>query len=151
MDDLISRVAAVNALEQARIFVHGMRNGKTLLADYAKQCRELLIDSVRNVDGVDAEYVRHGAWITVGKTKSGAPIRKCSVCKTERKGINKSAYCRDCGAKMDLLELTEETRDALLQIGKQTHLYILDEEKEEEPTEMWPKVNPYIKKESAND
>ena len=158
MDDLISRKEALKALEQARIYVSGLRSGKTILAEYAKQCREMLISSVRNVNGVDAEYVRHGAWITVGKSKNGTVTRKCSSCGIERKGINKSAYCRDCGAKMDLLECSEETVDALLNIGRNTHtkghlepLYVLDEEETFEQETCWTKENPYLKKESTND
>lgn len=153
MDDLISRKEALRALEQARIYVSGLRSGKTILAEYAKQCREMLINSVRNVNGVDAEYVRHGAWITVGKSKNGTVIRKCSSCGIERKGINKSAYCRDCGAKMDLLELTEEELYDVSNWRKQVTSFVLDENNDItfEQDSYWPKENPYIKKESEND
>lgn len=117
MNDLISRKEAVEALQGARVRVMGMRIGSTVLAEYAKQCRDAMVDAVANVPAAEAEYVRHGGWIPVGKTDKGAVILRCSYCKTERKGISKSAYCRDCGAKMDLPAITEEDLDTLIKIG----------------------------------
>ena len=47
------------------------------------------------------EEVKHGEWIVVGRTKGNSNILQCSECKKIRRGVGKSAYCRDCGAKMD--------------------------------------------------
>lgn len=102
MDDLISRTEALKALEDAKVFVRGMSIGKTILTEYTNQCRESFMDAVRNVEATDADYIRHGCWIVIGKTEKGANILRCSVCGIERRGIGKSAYCRDCGGKMDL-------------------------------------------------
>lgn len=104
MDDLISRKKALEALEEANLSVKGFRFGKTILSEYSKQVREGYVDIVRNVPKEDAEMIKYGEWITVGKTEKGSPIRKCSYCKIEKAGRPKSAYCPDCGARMVWLE-----------------------------------------------
>lgn len=142
-DDLISRKEALAALCGARIYVAGMRSGKVILTEYAKQCRAAMIESVRAVPAADAEYVKHGSWHVVGHTEKGTPIVRCSVCRKERKGIAKSAYCRDCGAKMDLVEITKDALDALLKIGQDAHFTVLDDEQYEQDG-LWPKENPYL-------
>ena len=121
-NDLISRSAALKALEDAKPRVSGMRLGKVILAEYAKQCREGFVDAVNNVAPADAEYVRHGRWIVVGKTEKGSTILRCSVCGIERKGVNKTTYCRDCGAKMDVVihmdatdgDICDEPKEAIV-------------------------------------
>lgn len=100
MDELISRNLAVEFLEAAKVNVKGFKFGKTILSEYSKQVREGYIDIVKNVPPADAEYVKHGVWIAIGKTEHGSPIRKCSECLTKRTGRPKSPYCPDCGAKM---------------------------------------------------
>ena len=100
MNDLISREKALEALEEANTVVKGLRFGKTILAEYARQVREGYIDVVKNVPSEDAEFNKYGAWQTVGKSPSGSIIRKCTYCGKERTGRGKSAYCPDCGAKM---------------------------------------------------
>jgi hypothetical protein len=54
----------------------------------------------KNPDADIAE-VKHGHWIKVGKTEGRANILQCSVCGKVRRGIAKTPYCKDCGAKMD--------------------------------------------------
>lgn len=100
--DLISRETALKVLEEAKVYVSGMRFGKIILKEYVSQVREGYIDILRNIPKEDAEFVHHGGWITIGKSDKGSIIRKCSYCGTERTGISKSKYCRDCGALMDL-------------------------------------------------
>ena len=102
MNDYISRAEALEALEGARLYITGMRFGKTVLAEYASQCRQQYIDVIKYVPTADVAPVKRGRWITVGKTPNGVIIRKCSYCKTERRGGVKSKYCRDCGAHMVL-------------------------------------------------
>ena len=48
----------------------------------------------------DLAEVKHGEWLVIGKTKGYSNILQCSVCGKVRNGVGKSAYCRDCGAKM---------------------------------------------------
>ena len=104
--DLISRETALKVLEEAKVYVSGMRFGKIILKEYASQVREGYIDILRNIPKEDAEFIHHGGWITIGKSEKGSIIRMCSHCGTERTGISKSKYCRDCGALMDLPEMT---------------------------------------------
>lgn len=59
------------------------------------------MDLLGNAPTADVEEVKHGHWVKVGKTKGGSNILQCSVCGNVRKGVGKSTYCRDCGAKMD--------------------------------------------------
>lgn len=107
MNELIKRDEAVKALEQARLYVTGMRAGKTVLAEYSKQVRESFIDILRDLPAADAEMARYGEWVAVGKTSSGTPIRRCNYCNVEKAGRPKSAYCPDCGAKMRRMEYLE--------------------------------------------
>jgi hypothetical protein len=102
MYNLIDRNRAVDALKNTNIRVTGIRIGKTILAQYAEGCRNKLIEVIEAIPTVnDVEKVRHGYWIDGGKTEKGSRIIQCSYCGKERKGTSKSAYCRDCGAKMD--------------------------------------------------
>lgn len=100
--DYISRDEALQALEDARMYVTGMRAGKTILTEYVTQCRQQYINTLNSVPSADVTPVRRGRWVTVGKTPTGVIVRKCSACKTVRKGGVKSRYCRDCGAHMVL-------------------------------------------------
>jgi hypothetical protein len=102
--DYISRDEALKALQDARIMVTGMRYGKTVLSEYAYQCKLQYLKTIIDIPGADVTPVRKGRWITVGKTPTGAIIRKCSACETVRKGGVKSRYCRDCGADMSLID-----------------------------------------------
>lgn len=104
--DLISRETALKVLEETKVYVSGMRFGKIILKEYISQVREGYIGILRNIPKADADFIHHGGWITVGKSEKGSIIRMCSHCGTERTGISKSKYCRDCGALMDLPEMT---------------------------------------------
>lgn len=103
--DLISRETALKVLEETKVYVSGMRLGKIILKEYVSQLREGYIDILRNIPKADADFIHHGAWVTVGKSEKGSVIRMCSHCGTERTGISKSKYCRDCGALMDLPDI----------------------------------------------
>lgn len=147
MNDLISRKTAQETLQNARVMVMGMRFGQTVLYEYARQCRETMISALDTVEPADAEYVKHGSWIPAGKTERGTNILMCSCCKKKRKGISKSNYCRDCGARMDLPDISQETLDAMIEIGKDAHFMVLDDETYEQDS-YWPKENPFINKKS---
>lgn len=102
MSDYISRDEAMKALQEARIMVMGMRAGKTVLSEYAYQCKLQYLKTLIDIPSADVAPVKRGRWITVGKTSNGTIIRKCSYCETVRNGGVKSKYCRDCGAHMVL-------------------------------------------------
>lgn len=152
MSDLISREKALEALYDARVRVMGMRIGKTILSEYAKQCRDAMINAIKGVPGADAEYIRHGYWIEMGKTEKGSRILKCSCCKTERKGVSKSAYCKDCGCKMDagVIDISDEATDEddeneFTHMNRNVHNFAIDESESYEQENYWPKENPYCK------
>lgn len=102
MNDYISRDEAMKALRETRIVVTGVRAAKTILSEYARQCKDQYIGSLSDVPAANVTPVRKGRWITVGKSVNGVIIRKCSACETVRRGGVKSKYCRDCGAHMVL-------------------------------------------------
>ena len=105
MTEYISRTEAMRALLESRVIVTGMRCGKTILTEYMNQCRTQYINTLTTIPAANVDIVKHGRWLTIGKTPTGTVIRKCSYCGKERKGGTKSQYCRDCGARMDLPEL----------------------------------------------
>lgn len=107
MSDYISREEALKTLEGARLYITGMRFGKTILSEYATQCRQQYINTLNSVPSADVAPVRKGRWITVGKTPTGVIVRKCSACNTVHNGGVKSKYCRDCGAFMCLTDQLE--------------------------------------------
>ena len=68
------------------------------------------------VDGLaaaDVVEVKRGAWINVQDFGGGKCFADCSVCRTQEKAPNPTAfkmfrrYCSYCGAKMDLKEGVE--------------------------------------------
>lgn len=102
MNQYINKNDLINMLTEAQLHVSGLRFGKTILRDYANKLRESLIELIRNAPAAEVAPVVHAHWINVGKTDSGAVILMCGHCKRQRKGSHKSAFCRDCGATMDL-------------------------------------------------
>ena len=103
MSEFIRRDDAIAELENAKVIVSGMRFGKCILSEYAKQLREGFVDVLRNVpEAVEVKQVVHAKWLVVGKTEKGSRITKCSHCGVEKKNHAKTAYCPDCGAIMDL-------------------------------------------------
>ena len=144
MGDLISRAKALDALHAARVRVMGMRVGKTILYEYAKQCRDAMIEAIASVPDEDAEYVKHGFWIPCGKTNKGSSILKCSSCGMVRKGVSKTAYCRDCGAKMDLPMATDEELEEFITMAFSANELAIDNEETYEQESYWPKENPFL-------
>ena len=64
-------------------------------------CTDDIIEYLQEIPTADVEEVKHGEWIVIGRTEGNSNILQCSECKKIRRGVGKSAYCRDCGAKMD--------------------------------------------------
>lgn len=102
MSDYISRDEALKALQEARIMVMGMRAGKTVLSEYAYQCKLQYLKTIIDIPGADVEPVRHARQELVRTAPNGTRITRCTYCKTERRNAGKSACCRDCGSKFDL-------------------------------------------------
>lgn len=102
MANYVDKDQVVDILKSAPLRVSGVRVGKAIFAQYAEGCRDAFVEAVEKLEpAMDVEPVRHGFWIDRGKTEAGTPILECSYCDRVRKGGGKSAYCRDCGAKMD--------------------------------------------------
>lgn len=146
MNDLISRAKALDALYAARVRVMGMRVGKTVLSEYAKQCRDAMVEAIMSVLSEDAEYIKHGFWIPCGKTEKGSAILRCSSCGTVRKGVSKTAYCRDCGCKMDLPLITDEELNEFVALALTEPKLIIDNNETFEQESYWPKENPFLHK-----
>ena len=104
MSDYICRDDALKAMQEARIMVMGMRAGKTILSEYAYQCKLQYLKTLIDVASADVEPVKHARRELVRTGKNGTRITRCSYCKTERRNAGKSAYCRDCGARFDTEE-----------------------------------------------
>lgn len=102
MSDYISRDMALKDLQDARIMVTGMRVGKTVLSEYAYQCKLQYLKTIIDIPSADVEPVRHARRELVRTAPNKTRITRCSYCKTERRNAGQSAYCRDCGAKFDL-------------------------------------------------
>ena len=56
--------------------------------------------AIKDAPTVDAVEVVHGRWIKVHEW-CGVEVYRCSACGREHPRL-KTAYCCDCGAKMDL-------------------------------------------------
>lgn len=106
MSDYINRDEALKALQEARIMVMGMRAGKTILSEYAYQCKLQYLKTLIDIPGADVETVKHARQELVRTASNGTRITRCTYCKTERRNAGASAYCRDCGARFDLEENT---------------------------------------------
>ena len=102
-DDLISRKKAEELILK--------------FADYYKNTDKRLpllevMNAVHHMPPVDAAPVVHGRWIWV-KDKEDPNVEhlRCSACMGS--GADEAdGYCRHCGAKMDLEEQHEQTKDS---------------------------------------
>lgn len=106
--DYISRDESLKAMQDAKIMVTGMRVGKTILSEYAYQCKLQYLKTLIDIPGADVEPVKHARQELVRTASNGTRITRCSYCMTERRNAGKSAYCRDCGARFDLNELDDQ-------------------------------------------
>lgn len=85
---------------------------------------------IDNVPGVDAVEVVHGRWIDKREIPSysnkNIPVVECSKCRCLFCDIiNVHSfmyhYCPNCGVKMDLPQITEQTKNALEKMGEKAH------------------------------
>lgn len=73
--------------------------------DLEKQMYEFAIKKVKEIDGEDAESVKHGHWICES-LGFGTYRYKCSECgsiygQSQIEEFRHSKFCGDCGARMD--------------------------------------------------
>ena len=69
---------------------------------------------IDNIKPVDAVEVVHGRWAHIGED-----CCVCSVC--HKASIVDYYFCPECGTKMDLPQITEQTTDALMKMGENAH------------------------------
>lgn len=89
MDDLISRAAALDAID-------GMKPMKDNTEQLFMQA--LCWVAVKTVPNVDAVPVVYGRWVK--PERSLWPVADCSVCGEMCIVANTANYCPNCGAKM---------------------------------------------------
>ena len=89
MDDLISRAAALDAID-------GMKPMQGNMEQLVM--KSLCYAAVKTIQLVDAAPVVHGMWI---RQKGSAHVFKCSACGFVFAGAAIAKYCPNCGAKMD--------------------------------------------------
>lgn len=68
---------------------------------YGDNVVSAIISRINAHPTADVREERYGYWIVVGRTEGRSNILQCSACKKIRRGVAKTAYCKDCGAKMD--------------------------------------------------
>lgn len=96
MQDLISRQAAIDALE-GEVTVTGRANAETVLG-YAN----LICDRIKRLPSADAVEVRHGRWIEDGYNNLDYVCSECGEpCAGMVMGKPRDKYCKWCGARMD--------------------------------------------------
>lgn len=101
MQDLIERRAALTALCE-----DCLQKYEGICPHPASRCVEFR--TIKQLPAIDAEPVRHGRWIPTeyDSYADGAPVwdkYECSECGHEHKGEEDTltAFCPDCGARMD--------------------------------------------------
>ena len=100
VSDLISRTEAIDVIRSMTISL----GGKQIFHPEAK---ESVINTLDDLQSVDAEPVRHGFW------KNDGNFLKCSECDRDftmydwEGSVNAYYWCPNCGAKMH----TERTED----------------------------------------
>ena len=77
--------------------------------------------AVHSAPTVDAELVKHGRWVTKSSGKGAnatnwAVCSECHVC-----GSPQWKRCPVCEAKMDLSNVTDQTKEALERMGQKAH------------------------------
>lgn len=78
---------------------YGNRDAEQQANSYSTMMLYEVADMIEDAPTIEAVPVMHGEWIKV-KEVCGIEILKCSVC-NEAHARTRTAYCCDCGAKMD--------------------------------------------------
>ena len=100
--DLIDRKELAEKIYAIHYYIHGMRNGKTILKEFAEKYQNDVLRTICKAPTVDAVEVVHGHWY-----KAPHHPYRCSCCGEmallDMYGEShvRSNYCPNCGAKMD--------------------------------------------------
>lgn len=95
MNDLISRHAAIDALERKKD-----KNASGDIGGFYNKIIQNDIDALMQLPSADAEPLRHGQWIR-RKTATHHGELYCSICEEESPIQMLWRYCPNCGAEMD--------------------------------------------------
>lgn len=99
MSDLICRSALLEEVKSLTVTVMGLRAGKGVLHEYAKQYRDTLLRIINEQPTIEAVPVVHGEWIFDKYTaKFGNPY-SCSNCNEEFGDTYN--FCPNCGSRMN--------------------------------------------------
>ena len=105
MSDLISRSALLEETKSLTVTVMGLRAGKGILHEYAKQYKDTLLRIIEEQPTIEAVPVVHGEWIFKNDGAYRQRRAYCSVC-GKRSGIGgiesnqRKPFCPNCGADM---------------------------------------------------
>ena len=104
MDDLISRAAALDAIDNERklLIEQGRFGAEHILVHHARRV-------IEDLPAVDAVPVVNGRWV---RQNGSAHVFKCSACGFKFAGAEIAKYCLNCGAKMDGERRDDEGADA---------------------------------------
>lgn len=94
-DDLISRSALLENYGLKNATKYGNETEEQQHNSYSTMMLYEIADMIYDAPAVDAKPVRHGRWLKHGF----ADIWRCTKC--GRYAGDNSAYCPNCGAKMD--------------------------------------------------
>lgn len=96
MDDLISRTAALDALDHERkvLIEQGRIGAEHIVVHHARRM-------IEDLPAVEAVPVVHGRWIDENPDDFLDPRMRCSICTGIESPLLKWRYCPNCGAKMD--------------------------------------------------
>lgn len=97
MARLIDAAAVAKEIYELHYYLHGVRNGKTLLIEFSERFRNDVLKVICKAPTVDAEPVVHGHWVK--HNFLGHEQYACSECQTL--GSPQWKRCPVCEAKMD--------------------------------------------------
>ena len=124
MQDLISRQAAIEALEQIRYALWGIDIPHSTVPEYIEHHRGVQsvmkkIDDIRrkveSLPSADVRENKRGKWVMdrlVTTTGGTYGVRRCSECESYYQDIGYGwNYCPDCGAEMEESTASNATSD----------------------------------------
>lgn len=104
MPRYIDANALAEELSSLTMTISGLRAGKGVLSEYMKEYRKSVLRIVDEAPTIEAEPVRNGKWhqyrLSVPKGRGQTySVYGCNKCRKHEK--KRTAYCPNCGAKMD--------------------------------------------------
>ena len=100
MSDLISRSALLKEVKSLTVTVTGLRAGKGVLHEYAKQYKNTLLRIINEQPTIEAVPVVEAEWEVNGVNPHNMTIGnwRCTAC--DGISLKNSNFCLHCGAMM---------------------------------------------------